>query len=84
MKRAHTVTDADPLDKADYNTIKEILDNCSSVIPSDKNELIQRFGNLNSPSILMNQAVKLGALNTIALLFYLSTMGSLSLFNARF
>ena len=44
MKRAHTVTDADPLDKADYNTIKEIFDNCSSVIPSDKNELIQRFG----------------------------------------
>lgn len=62
MKRAHTVTDADPLDKADYNTIKEILDNCSSVIPSDKNELIQRFGNPKQPIYIDESGGEVGGI----------------------
>ena len=48
-KDSHRLHNESPLDKADYNTIKEILDNCSSVIPSDKNELIQRFGSPEQP-----------------------------------
>lgn len=62
MIRAHTVTDADPLDKADYNTIKEILDNCSSVIPSDKNELIQRFGSPEQPIYIDESGGEVGGI----------------------
>lgn len=62
MKRAHTISDASPLDKADYNTIKEILDNCSSVIPSDKNELIQRFGNPKQPIYIDESGGEVGGI----------------------
>lgn len=61
-KDSHRLHNESPLDKADYNTIKEILDNCSSVIPSDKNELIQRFGNPKQPIYIDESGGEVGGI----------------------